>query len=281
MKRQNWIPAALAAAALTAWGPRLRAQDATTTTTTTDTTTTTGAMTTGNTGAGLGMGADMLDYSLINNPLYDYMDLKAAAARGYSDSQIATILKIARLSDQPFRLILQKVEVGDTFAMLASEYNLRLDDIMDVTDDQARIATYLATYESLGSMGRARYGMMSSTSTGPDTELDRMIAQWNQEYAAFPSTDFAHLNPIPSHAGEVTTTTTTTDTTTTTTVVAPPPTPAPVETTETTTQTATPVVHYAPVRQVRHHRARHIRRPVHHRRVRRHRRLPVYMYRGS
>jgi hypothetical protein len=272
--------AGLAGVVLTAWGPAGRAQDATTTTTTTDTTTTTSpqAMTAADLGTGV------FDYNLINNPLYDYTDLKAAQARGYTDSEIATMLKIARLSDQPFKLIAQKVEVGYTFAKLAQEYNLRLDDIMDVSDDQARLETYLTTYESLGSMGRAKYGMMSSASTGPDTELDRMIAQWNQEYAAFPSTDFGHLNPIPVHAAE-TTTTTTTQTETTTAVVAPPPVPAPTEAPPAPTETTivTPAVREAPVRRVRHHHARHVHHRVarHHRRVRRHRRLPVYMYRGS
>lgn len=284
MNTPKWILAGLTAAALAAWGTGAQAQDATTTTPdSTTTTSTTGAMTT--TDMGTGMGSDMLDYSLINNPTYDYMEIKGAQARGYSNSQIATMLKIARLSDQPFRLILQKVEAGYTFASLASMYNLRLGDIYDVADEQARLETYLRTYESMGSMGRAKYGMMTSTSTGPDMELDRMIAQWNQEYAAFPSTDFSHLNPIPVHAAETTTTTTTTtENTTTTTTAAPPPAPAPVETTETeapAVTTVTTVIHNAPVRRVRHHRARHVRHPVHHRRVRRHRRLPVYMYRGS
>lgn len=278
MNTPKWILAGLAALALAAWGTGAQAQDATPTASTT-----TGAMTT--TDMGTGMGTDMLDYSLMNNPIYDYMDIKSAQARGYSDSQIATMLKIARLSDQPFKLILQKVEAGYTFATLASMYNLRLADIYDIADEQARLETYLRTYESMGSMGMAKYGMMTSTSTGPDTELDRMIAQWNQEYAAFPSLDFAHLNPIPVHAAETTTTTNTTVTENTTTV-APPPIPAPpTQVAEAPRPVPTVVVRHRVatyrVRRIRHHRPARVHHVRHHRRVRRHRRLPVYMYRGS
>ena len=156
---RNWVLASAVAAMLAGSSLAVRAQDATGTTTTTDstmsTTTTTGAMTGGMSGD---MSGGMTDFSILSNPNYDYKELMQAKAYGLSDSQIATISKIAKESYMPFHEISADVQRGETFPMLAGKYNLNLGSIYDVDTEKQEIANYIAAYEATGTKG----GMMGS-----------------------------------------------------------------------------------------------------------------------
>ena len=56
----------------------------------------------------------------LNNTVYTYADLKQAKARDLSDTQIAKIAKIARLSGTPFGDIVNAIVIqGKTFVTLA------------------------------------------------------------------------------------------------------------------------------------------------------------------
>ena len=116
-----------------------------------------------------------MDYSILSNPNYDYVDLMQAKARGLSDSQIATIAKISSESYTPFAEVSRAVERGQTFAGLAAEYNLKLADVYDVDKEKQQIADYISVYESVGTKNGSSSmpmsgGMdMSNASSGTGT----------------------------------------------------------------------------------------------------------------
>ena len=102
----------------------------------------------------------MMDYHILSNPHYDYVDLMQAKARGLSDSQIATIAKIAKTSGVPFREVSSAVERGATFPMLAGEYNLKLADVYENEKEKQQIADYISVYESIGTKSGMSGGSM-------------------------------------------------------------------------------------------------------------------------
>lgn len=227
------------------------------TTTTTDTTTTTSTSTdttatpmgAGSNGTSTGMSGGMMstapDYTLLANQNYDYSMLKQAKAVGLADEQIASISQISRLTGLSFREVLDAVMRGTTFGQIAYENNLSLDDVFDVTNEQNRIAAYMAAYENTGAMGQAHTQPLVR-----DAQLDEMITRVNGMMANQPQTAGAStvtFSPNPPGFG-MTSAYAASDTAT-----APAP-PAPrAETTtetETTTTTAT-VVHHTPARRVK------------------------------
>ena len=182
---RNWALAGAVAAMLATSTAIVRAQDATppataapnpttvpdtssTGTTTTPATSSTPAATPSDSGSGAmsgsmsgGMSSGTMDYHLLSNPNYDYVDLMQAKARGLSDSQIATISKIARKSGTPFRMVSAAVERGETFPMLAGEYNLKLADVYESEMEKQQIADYIALYESAGTKSGMSSGSMT------------------------------------------------------------------------------------------------------------------------
>ncbi len=208
------------------------------------------------------------DYSLLSSPYYDYVDLKTAMARGYSLGQIAVISKIARLTGLPFRFVTDRVSTGRTFALLASDYNLRLGDVLDASDERARIEEYLRLYESLNSLGTVHSTPFTYVDTTPGPTLAELEARYTQLNAQFPALPPTNIETTPIGSSTVITTETVV-----TPVAAPPPPAPPV--TETRVETVRTVTTHA---RVRHHARRHRARRVHHVR---HHRLPSYTSRGS
>lgn len=185
---QTWAIAGAVAAMLAASAAGVRAQDANpatspgTTTTTPDTSATgaatppgtsgatgtagsSGSMSSGSMSSG-SMSSGMMDYSILSNPTYDYVDLKQAKARGLSDSQIATVAKIAQESYMPFSEVARAVERGQTFASLAAEYNLKLADVYSSDKEKGQIADYISVYESIGTKSGGSGGMTGGMDSG-------------------------------------------------------------------------------------------------------------------
>lgn len=283
--RRNWVRRSALAALLTALGAAAHAQDAppappmapTAPTAAPDSTPPAPPMATPaapmatpgdmNTSPGMSSGVTTAsDYRLLSSPYYDYVDLQMAMARGYSLGQIAVISKIARLTGLPVRFVTDRVSTGRTFALLASDYNLRLADVLDASDEQARIEEYLRLYESLNSLGTVHSTPFTyvDTTTGPTlAELESRYTQLNAQFPALPPTNI-ETTPIGSS-------TITTTETVITPVAAPPPPAPPVTETEVIRTVTTHT-------RVRHHARRHRARRVHHAR---HHRLPSYTSRGS
>ncbi len=109
----------------------------------------------------MSMSSDTPDYSLLANPLFNYSDLKSAKAKGLSDTEVASILRISKLTGVSFRDTTDRVLQGTTFSQLAYDYNLKLSDVLNPDQEKQQIASYMAAYESSGSMA-LKNSMMSS-----------------------------------------------------------------------------------------------------------------------
>ena len=112
------------------------------------------------------MSAPLMNYKILSNSPYSYTDLMMAKNRGLSDSQIATIAKIAKKTDMPFGEVSAAVERGETFPMLATEYGLNLADVYQNDKEKGQIADYKAAYESLNPK---KSGMMMADMSQPMT----------------------------------------------------------------------------------------------------------------
>ena len=144
----TWAIAGAVAAMLAASTAGVRAQDASTTSP--PATTTAAPSSAAPMSGGMMPSSTGIDYSLLSNPNYDYINLMQAKARGLSDSQIATIAKISSESYTPFPEVARAVERGQTFAGLAAEYNLKLADVYEADKEKQQIAEYISLYESVG-----------------------------------------------------------------------------------------------------------------------------------
>ena len=117
-----------------------------------------------------------MDYSLLSNPHYDYIDLQQAKARGLSDSQIATIAKIAKKTGMPFQEVSAAVERGETFPSLAAQYNLKLGDVYENDKEKQEIADYTSLYESAGTKTGMSGGSMMGSSMSGDSSMGSMAS---------------------------------------------------------------------------------------------------------
>ncbi len=112
------------------------------------------------------------DYKVLNNRFFDGTNLEQARARGLSDNEIATIVKISKETGFSFNMVAGMVERGDTFPAIATRYNLKLSDVYNVDKEKHEISDYDALSKYASSLGK-NGGMMampmssSSTSTPP------------------------------------------------------------------------------------------------------------------
>lgn len=253
---QNWLRLCVLTVLMTAACAVAQAQDAPMSSTTT---TTSGSM------DSMSMAGGPVDYSILNNQVYDYLDLRLAQELGYSDGEIASIAKIARLTGLPFKLILNRVHQGRLFALLASDYGLRLGDVLDASDEQARINEYLALYQSLSLLGTAHTAMISTAQAVSGPTLTELEATYNQLNAAFPALPPTNIEttPIGNASAE-----TTVQNAPPPVIAPPPPPPAPPAENAPPPPPAPAAVVRATKRPVRrHHRVHRVRRHRRHRAV--------------
>ncbi|MCW3060506.1 MAG: hypothetical protein JWQ02_2327 [Capsulimonas sp.] len=98
-----------------------------------------------------------IDYKPLIHPLWDYTDLQGASAYGLTDSQVATVAKIAWKTGWSFDAVLAMVQRGESFGAISQKANLRLSDVTDSSDVESQIAAYKTAYEHSGK------GAMSSS----------------------------------------------------------------------------------------------------------------------
>lgn len=114
------------------------------------------------------MAPGSIDYSVLGNPEFNYTDLKKAKAEGFSDNEVASMEQIHHYAGVPFTDIVDRVLHGTAFSTLATQYNLRLSDVLDVADQKDKIAAYETAYEATGVMAVKNgggMGMMSPSSS--------------------------------------------------------------------------------------------------------------------
>lgn len=108
------------------------------------------------------------DYKVLNNRYFDATNLQQARARGLSDNEIATIVKISKETGYSFDEIAGSVERGATFPQLAVANNLKLSDVYNVSKEKQEISDYAALSKYASSLGKDSSMMpMSSSSTPP------------------------------------------------------------------------------------------------------------------
>lgn len=89
-------------------------------------------------------------YALLGNQTFTGIDLNQAKAEGFSDSEIATMAKIAGKSGMTFSEIKDRVQSGASFGVLADQYNLRLKDVWDNQDYKDKIEQYKMAWAATG-----------------------------------------------------------------------------------------------------------------------------------
>ena len=169
MKHQTWIAAA-AVAALLAATPALRAQDATAPTGGTDATSP-AIPTVTPINIPTITPVTPIDYSVLLNQNFDYTDLTQAKDSGLTDDQIATVANIAEKTGQPFSEVRADLLRGDTFASLATKYNLSLDDVYNVDEEKTEIQNYKQAYETTGTWALKAMQNGTADSGTPSTSM--------------------------------------------------------------------------------------------------------------
>ncbi len=106
------------------------------------------------------------DYSVLNNRVFDATNLEQARARGLSDTQIATIIKISRETSLPFNQVSAMVERGESFPAIATQYNLRLTDVYNIDKEKQQVSDYDALNKYAKSLGKSDSDMMSMPMSG-------------------------------------------------------------------------------------------------------------------
>lgn len=102
------------------------------------------------------------DYSILNNRVFDGVDLQQARARGLSEAQIATIVKISKDTGYSFREVSAKVEQGETFASLATMYGLKLNDVYSNDKEKQQVSDYDVLSKYADSLSKNSSGTMSA-----------------------------------------------------------------------------------------------------------------------
>ena len=105
---------------------------------------------------------EMLDYTALLWPPFNSIDLQRAKSDGYSDSQTARMLKIAKLSHQPFCFVLSRVEEGGTFRGMAEMYGIPLNRLDNVDREQNYIDSYQSAWAATGKAALKRDNAMGS-----------------------------------------------------------------------------------------------------------------------
>ncbi len=133
-------------------------------------------MSPGMSGSSMPMSGDMsnmpTDYKILNNRFFDGTNLQQAKARGLSDNEIASVVRIVKLTGFSFDRIVGMVERGATFPQIATNYNLNLSDVYNVDKEKQEVSDYMALTQYEKSLGK-NGGMMampmsdSSSSTPP------------------------------------------------------------------------------------------------------------------
>ncbi len=101
------------------------------------------------------------DYKVLNNRVFDATDLEQARARGLSDTQIATVVKISRETAIPFGQVCGMVERGETFPAIATTYGLKLSDVYNNDKEKQQVSDYDALNKYAVSLGKSDSSMMS------------------------------------------------------------------------------------------------------------------------
>ena len=115
------------------------------------------------------------DYKILNNRIFDGTDLEQARARGLSDNQIATVVKISRETTLPFNQVVGMVERGETFPAIATTYGLNLSDVYSNDKEKQQISDYDALNKYAKSLGKSDMSMASMPMSGGSSTMTPLM----------------------------------------------------------------------------------------------------------
>lgn len=116
------------------------------------------------------------DYRVLNNRVFDATDLEQARARGLSDNQIATVVRISSETTLPFNQVVAMVERGETFPAIATTYGLKLGDVYSNDKEKQQISDYDALSQYAKSLGKSDSSMMSMPMNGSASPMTPPMA---------------------------------------------------------------------------------------------------------
>lgn len=94
------------------------------------------------------------NYQVLSNRYFDGVNLQQARARGLSDNEIASVIKIVKLTGFSFDQVVGMVERGQSFTQIATEYNIRPSDVYNVQKEKQDVSDYDALYKYEKSLGK-------------------------------------------------------------------------------------------------------------------------------
>jgi uncharacterized surface protein with fasciclin (FAS1) repeats len=174
---------ATAAAAMIALAPAVaRAQTTVTTTTTTTTEFVPINIVTIDPAPTLPNG-EPIDYTVLANPHFDFVDFNQARREGFSHHDIAVMAKISEKADVPFSDVKQLALNGMAYPTIADHYGLTLSDVWHTRDYEDRIAMYDAAYHTTGEFAvrnlvaayRAEYSNGGTYDVSPNASLSDIV----------------------------------------------------------------------------------------------------------
>ena len=137
------------------------------------------------------------DYSVLNNRVFDATNLQQARARGLSDTEIATIVKISKETGFDFDTVAGMVERGQSFPSIATEYNLKLSDVYEVDKEKQQISDYDALSKYANSLGK-NSSMMAMPISSPSPQPAPMAPMTPSTPAPAPSTTSTNSSATPT-----------------------------------------------------------------------------------
>lgn len=159
-----------------------------------------------------GMTPDAIRYSVLADPKLDYFTIMRAKAYGLTDDQIADAYALADETLRSFPDVINQVESGATFPVLAEEWGVPLEDVYSPERYRDRIHDFIAAYQSTG------YGALRNH------DADQNWPDWVDWRASAPA-------PMDMTIPSSTDTTISGSSSSTTTTITTPMTPAPGATT--------------------------------------------------
>jgi len=187
MNKPNWCLIAAASAMIAVAPSTVRADNtnpatsSTTISSTTTTVTTTPIFIPTIAPAPTGPNGLPIDYSVLTNRNFDWVDLSQAHAEGFSHHQIATIAKISDKADVPFHQVSELALDGLAFPTIADRFNLRYEDVLDSSDYESKVDNYRLAYENTGdyaarNLVAGSQEILTTTSNGSIVSADQSIA---------------------------------------------------------------------------------------------------------
>lgn len=115
---------------------------------------------------------DPIDYTILANPNFSFVEFNQARREGFSHREIAIMAKIADRANVPFTDVKQLALNGWTYPAIADRYGLTLNDVWNAKDYEDKVRMYDVAYHTTG-----------------EFEVRNLVAAYREEYRSGGSYD--------------------------------------------------------------------------------------------